>query len=130
MCSSDLNIVAFDKTGTLTVGRPELLQCVSVPGVARVRLLEMVTRVQAQSEHPLARALRTLPGVSEGPAPTVLETRAVAGRGVIARVQAQPGSPELDVLIGNARLMTEHAIDLSMLQEAAARLEGAGRTVS
>ena len=125
-----VSVVAFDKTGTLTVGEPRLLDHTVTAGVAPEAMLALVRAVQAGSEHPLARALRTLPGVSEGPAPTVLETRAVAGRGVIARVQAQPGSPELDVLIGNARLMTEHAIDLSMLQEAAARLEGAGRTVS
>jgi Cu+-exporting ATPase len=49
---------------------------------------------------------------------------------VIARVQVQAEAPEVTALIGNARLMTEHAIDLSMLQDAAAQHEDAGRTVS
>jgi Cu+-exporting ATPase len=125
-----VSVVAFDKTGTLTVGEPRLIASEVTAGVDRDQMLALAAAVQAGSEHPLAHALRNTIPSTPGATPTVLETRAVAGRGVIARVGPHAAAPEFTVLIGNTRLMTENAIDLSMLQDAASRHEGAGRTVS
>ena len=49
--------VAFDKTGTLTLGKPALTGIVAGEGFDEARLLSLAAAVEAQSEHPLGRAL-------------------------------------------------------------------------
>jgi Cu2+-exporting ATPase len=81
-----VDAVLFDKTGTLTTGRPQ------VGGVAAVdgdddRLLRLAAAVEADSEHPLARAIvaeaRTRTG---GQLPRASGFRSMTGRGVQASV--------------------------------------------
>jgi Cu+-exporting ATPase len=138
-----ITVVAFDKTGTLTVGEPRVMACETAAGVDQGRMLALAAAVQAASEHPLARAVRRAHADQAGaiqtgaiqagaePLPRALDTRAVAGRGVIAQVKTDPADETaLTVLIGNARLMTDHAIDLTELHAGAAGHAAAGRTVS
>ena len=129
----DVTVVAFDKTGTLTVGEPRVTACEVAAGVDRGRMLALAAAVQAASEHPLARAVRRAHAdeASAEPLPLAQDTRAVAGRGVIAQVNTHAADAlALTVLIGNARLMRDHAIDLRTLQASAERLAAAGQTVS
>lgn len=129
----DVTVVAFDKTGTLTVGEPRVTACEVATGVDRGRMLALAAAVQAASEHPLARAVRRAHAdeASAEPLPLAQDTRAVAGRGVIAQVKTHAADAlALTVLIGNARLMRDHAIDLTTLQASAERLAAAGQTVS
>ena len=129
-----VDVVAFDKTGTLTAGEPRIIACELASGVDGNRVLALAAAVQATSEHPLARAIRASHAASDAaraPAPVVLEARAAAGRGVIASVRDDLSGPTpFTVLIGNARLMSEHAVDLSALESSAAAHGAAGRTVS
>ena len=133
-----VTVVAFDKTGTLTVGEPRVMACETAAGVDQGRMLALAAAVQAASEHPLARAVRRAYADQAGadqagaePLPLALDTRAVAGRGVIAQVKTDAADVRaLTVLIGNARLMTDHAIDLTELHAGAAGHAAAGRTVS
>jgi Cu+-exporting ATPase len=74
-----LSIVAFDKTGTLTEGRPRLAALVPAEGVAREEALRLAARLQAGSEHPLARAVLAGAGGTPRPAESF---RALPGRGV------------------------------------------------
>src|SRR5215475_7117611 len=46
-----------DKTGTLTTGKPEVVSRVTEEGTSEQELLEIAASVEAQSEHPLARAI-------------------------------------------------------------------------
>src|SRR4030095_5253327 len=46
-----------DKTGTLTAGKPEVVSRVSDKGTSEHELLQIAASVEAQSEHPLARAI-------------------------------------------------------------------------
>ena len=133
-----VTVVAFDKTGTLTVGEPRVMACETAAGVDQGRMLALAAAVQAASEHPLARAVRRAYADQAGtdqagaePLPLALDTRAVAGRGVIAQVKTDAADVRaLTVLIGNAHLMTDHAIDLAGLHAGAAGHAAAGRTVS
>jgi Cu+-exporting ATPase len=53
-----LNIVAFDKTGTLTLGKPRLLNIISLANSADTDvILTSAAGLQLGSEHPLAKAL-------------------------------------------------------------------------
>jgi Cu+-exporting ATPase len=118
--------VVFDKTGTLTEGRPSLVAVNAAPGQTRDAVLSLSAALQQTSEHPLARAVidaaRT--GRVSAPMPKALDVQALPGRGVQAMVNGQV------VLLGSSRLMQERHVDAGALADAAAQLEGQGRTVS
>jgi Cu2+-exporting ATPase len=55
--SRDLDIVIFDKTGTLTRGTPTLSGVAAVAGASEEEVLKLAASVEADSEHPLAKAI-------------------------------------------------------------------------
>jgi P-type Cu+ transporter len=122
--AQDVTIVAFDKTGTLTVGHPEVTDIVPAAGVDGAEVLRLAASLQAGSEHPLAAAVMRR-AEHDGISPAVAhEFRAVAGRGVLAEVDHRR------LLLGNRRLLSEHALSLDELAARADALEAAGNTVS
>ncbi|MCX2861548.1 heavy metal translocating P-type ATPase [Paucibacter sp. PLA-PC-4] len=112
-----LQLVALDKTGTLTEGRPQLIAAEGAP-----ELLRLAAALQAGSEHPLAHAVRV--AAQDLALPASENLRAVAGRGVQARVEQQ------DLALGSGRWMQELGVDLRPQQARAAALQAEGRTVS
>jgi P-type Cu2+ transporter len=82
-----VDAVLFDKTGTLTKGEPQLSGVVAVHG-DEDGLLRLAAAVEADSEHPLARAIvaeaRARTG---GELPQASDCQSMAGRGVQARVE-------------------------------------------
>ena len=119
-----LNVVAFDKTGTLTEGRPELLACEGAAGIDGAQVLALAAALQAHSEHPLAHAVRQAAQAQGLQVAEAQELRAVAGRGVEARVAGR------DLRLGSTRWMGELGVDLSSLEPLQRMLEAEGRTVS
>jgi P-type Cu+ transporter len=119
-----ISVVVFDKTGTLTEGRPRVTGIVPAEGVAESEVLRLAGALQAASEHPLARAVRAraaAEGVSSVPTSGF---RALAGRGVSAKVEGR------GLVLGARRLLEEHRLPLGALAKDAAALEGEGHTVS
>lgn len=82
--------VVFDKTGTLTEGRPHLQALTALEGLSEDEALSLAAALQQGSEHPLGRAVRDAAAQRGLPIPPALDTRAVAGRGIEAQVQAGP----------------------------------------
>jgi Cu+-exporting ATPase len=115
-----VTLVAFDKTGTLTEGRPDLVAIVPATGLTEAAVLRLATALQANSEHPLAEAVRRRAVA----APSAENFRALPGRGVAATVEAAT------LLLGSRRLLDEAGLVPGALAEAAAALESQGRTVS
>jgi Cu2+-exporting ATPase len=113
----ELQVVIFDKTGTLTKGQPALA---AVSAADEPELLRLAASVEADSEHPLARAIvagARARGV-EPSAATGFE--ALAGRGARATVDGHV------VAVGGPRLLA----DLGLEPDAAAEAWGRdGRTV-
>ncbi|MGN6524802.1 MAG: heavy metal translocating P-type ATPase [Burkholderiaceae bacterium] len=98
----DVGVVAFDKTGTLTEGKPMLVACEAVDGDA-ARLLGLAAALQGSATHPLARAVTSMARQTNvRPLPASAE-RAVAGRGMAARVEV----PVAADLAGEARRRAE-----------------------
>jgi Cu2+-exporting ATPase len=92
----NLDMVIFDKTGTLTRGSPALSGVVAAPGGNESDLLAHAAAVEANSEHPLAKAKRrNLPTLHAA------DFEALPGRGAQARVNGK------SVIIGGPRLLTE-----------------------
>jgi Cu2+-exporting ATPase len=52
-----IDAVLFDKTGTLTKGEPAVTGVATVDAVSHDELLELAAAVEADSEHPLAKAI-------------------------------------------------------------------------
>ena len=96
-----VDTVLFDKTGTLTKGEPR------VSGVAVVDgdedgLLRLAAAVEADSEHPLARAIVAAARArAAGDLPAAGDFRSMTGRGVQARVQGAT------VAVGGAALLRQ-----------------------
>ncbi len=77
-----VDAVLFDKTGTLTRGAHVVTGVAPAAGVSEDELLALAGAVEADSEHPLARAIvATAVG-----APRATDFKAIAGRGVEATV--------------------------------------------
>ena len=92
-----VDVVLFDKTGTLTRGAHVVTGVAAVPGVEEDELLRLAGAVEADSEHPLARAIVTT-ARSRGPVPRATDFRSLTGRGVEATVEGQTaavGGPAL-----------------------------------
>ena len=127
-----IDVVAFDKTGTLTMGKPRVI-AVGHDGVfSRVQVLGISAAVNAGSNHPLADAVREAVA-QEGFAnalPGAQDHRALAGRGVTARLRDEHGGT-IDVAFGSRRLMDDWKVDVTAASAAAAAAqENEGRTVS
>jgi Cu2+-exporting ATPase len=117
-----LTVVVMDKTGTLTVGRPSVVDVVTVPGTSPEQVLAWAAAVESNSEHPLARAIvERVAGID---LPAVTDFTTVPGMGARAQVDGQV------LLVGNAELMARQNVPLQTLDAEAARLQGDGRTVA
>jgi Cu2+-exporting ATPase len=100
-----VDAVLFDKTGTLTTGRHVVTDHVVVPrpGVPdATALLALAAAVEADSEHPLARAVVRAAGDAVRPRATGF--RSSAGRGVEAVVDGA------DVAVGGPALLRERGL--------------------
>jgi len=117
-----INIVVLDKTGTITKGEPELTDLVPTPGFDEASLLTIAAALEKGSEHPLGEAIVKGAEARGMAIPSSVGFEAIAGRGVSAKVDGK------NVLLGNARLMEENAIDVSGLTADWERLAGAGKT--
>ena len=80
-----IDTVMFDKTGTLTMGAHAVTGVAATAEFDRDRVLRTAAAVEAESEHPLARAIIGAAD-SEG-VPKATGFRSIAGRGVTADVE-------------------------------------------
>jgi Cu2+-exporting ATPase len=119
----DLGVVVFDKTGTLTLGRPAVAEVVVAHGLDRDEVLGLAAAVEADSEHPLARAIVAAVATAE-PRPTASGFQTNPGHGVRGLVQGRT------IAVGGARLLEDDQLrPAPSLLEAAERLAGQGMTV-
>jgi Cu+-exporting ATPase len=120
-----IRIVAFDKTGTLTVGKPSMTVFEVAEGADRTEALGLAAAVQRLSDHPLARAVVAVADAERIEAVSATDAKAVAGRGVEARVG------ERHLAIASDRWLDELQLAAPQgLATRAAELEQLGNTVS
>jgi len=117
----DAKLIAFDKTGTLTIGKPQLTDLVT-DGIDEDEALRLAASLEAQSEHPIARALGAAAqerGLSLAP---VKDFQATPGMGVSGMVKKKK------LAVGAERFMASLGLDVAPFRDAAARLAGEGKT--
>ena len=78
-----VDVVLFDKTGTLTKGEHTVTGVAGAGATGEDEVLRLAAGVEAQSEHPLARAIVTLAN-KRGQAATATDFQSLPGRGVQA----------------------------------------------
>jgi P-type Cu2+ transporter len=101
-----VDVVLFDKTGTLTKGKPAVTAVATVDDVTPDELLMLAAAVEADSEHPLARAIvrvaeAKVPVTASAPHPRATGFQSLTGRGVQALVD------DATVAVGGPALLTE-----------------------
>ncbi|RKK06064.1 heavy metal translocating P-type ATPase [Pseudoroseomonas wenyumeiae] len=116
-----IELVVFDKTGTLTQGKPSLAALHPARGIALEDALQIAARLQAGSEHPLARAVLAMAGENVRPAEAF---RALPGRGVEGVLDGRR------LVLGSGRLLEESGLTSGPLAEAAAQHAARGHTLS
>jgi P-type Cu2+ transporter len=110
-----VNTVIFDKTGTLTKGEPALVDVSGEPGALR-----LAAAVEADSEHPLARAIVEGAKSRGLSIPTASSFEALPGRGARAEVDGHT------VAVGGPRLIADVSLEPLPV---AAEWDREGRTV-
>ncbi|HEX2141279.1 MAG TPA: heavy metal translocating P-type ATPase [Candidatus Limnocylindria bacterium] len=120
----ELEVVVFDKTGTLTRGRPVLAAAAPAAGVDEGELLEIAAAVEADSEHPLARAV-VAAAQERGLRPPAVESfEALPGRGARARLRG------VELRVGGPALLADAGAELpSEIASETEEWAAAGRTV-
>lgn len=97
--AKDLNVIVFDKTGTLTTGQMGVAEMATVHRVSPDRALALAAAVEADSEHPMARAIRESAEFRDISVPTPSSFEALKGRGVRASINGS------DVFVGGPKLL-------------------------
>ncbi|MCC5785024.1 heavy metal translocating P-type ATPase, partial [Kocuria sp. CCUG 69068] len=99
-----IDVVLFDKTGTLTEGAHAVTGAVPVPGTSKGELLALAAAAEADSEHPVARAIVT--AAAQDPEAQRLglrgtDLRSATGRGVRATVDGA------EITVGGPNMLRE-----------------------
>jgi Cu2+-exporting ATPase len=120
----ELEVVIFDKTGTLTRGEPVLAELSAAPGMEEGELLALAAGVEADSEHPLARAIVAGARQRQVTPEQASDFENLAGRGARARIGKHT------VNVGGPRLLEELGAEVpSSLASVTDGWAAAGRTV-
>jgi Cu2+-exporting ATPase len=104
----EVDAVLFDKTGTLTRGEHEVHGVAAAPGWDEARVLAVAGAVEADSEHPLARAIVAAAGERGGGGATqATDFTALTGRGVEAHVDG------VLVAVGGPTYLRERGLEVA-----------------
>ncbi|MPV36016.1 heavy metal translocating P-type ATPase [Georgenia subflava] len=99
-----VDAVLFDKTGTLTKGEPALHD-IETTGLGQDELLTLAAAAEADSEHPLARAITAAAKERQLDVPRASDFSASTAVGVTATVDGHK------VAVGGPNLLAEHRLD-------------------
>ena len=97
-----VDTVVFDKTGTLTRGEPVVNQLHATMGLTEDEMLALAAAAEADSEHPLARAIVTAARSRALTVPAATEFQAATAVGVTATVAGHT------VSVGGPSLLSRH----------------------
>jgi Cu+-exporting ATPase len=117
-----VDTLVVDKTGTLTAGKPAVTAIAAANGYGEAEILKTAASVERASEHPLAAAIVAAAeerGIALAP---VRGFDSPTGKGAIGMVERRR------VVIGNARFLSELAIDTQSLAGEAEEFRRNGAT--
>jgi len=115
--------VALDKTGTLTLGKPRVVDVISLNQRSKNELLTIAAAIESRSEHPLAAAI-VEKACEEGlPSLEVLDFRSIPGKGAIAKINGH------EYAVGSHRFFDEMKFCTPQAEQVIESLEKQGQQV-
>ena len=117
------NVVVLDKTGTITEGKPRVTEIIS-PELSENELLELASKAESLSEHPLAKAIieeASFRGISLDAPVSSFEN--LSGLGIKAILEDGQS-----LHVGNVKLMVSADISTEKFADDIARLSSQGQT--
>ncbi len=118
-----LKAIALDKTGTLTEGKPEVVEVVPMNGHSEPELLERVGALEAQSDHPLARAIVAYLAKQKVAPLAVEDFRIIQGKGASGTINGKT------FWLGSHRYLEERGQETPEVHETLEKMSQSGRTV-
>jgi len=118
-----LRAIAFDKTGTLTEGRPQVVAVVPFQDHDEQGLLERAAALEAQSSHPLAKAVTDYARQKNVEIRIAENIKAIAGKGATGTYDGR------EFWIGSHRYLEERGQETPEVHEQISKLSDAGRSV-
>jgi len=116
-------VVFLDKTGTVTVGEPNVTYVALAEGVNRLDFIDVALTLEANSSHPLGKAIAKYAQNNGGKSRINSNFTAIFGKGAVTE-------GENGVIIGGNRLlMEEYKIPVESLQHSVDEMEARGETV-
>jgi Cu+-exporting ATPase len=116
--------LVVDKTGTLTAGKPEVTDVVPSAGFGEDDVLGLAAAIEAQSEHPLARAVVSAANKQGIHQRKVEKFLSVTGAGIKGSVDG------INVLVGKQQFLLDNSITLpAELTNRADQLGGQARSL-
>lgn len=104
---AEVKSFAFDKTGTLTTGRAEVEEIIS-PDMPEDALLQLAAALEAQSEHPIATAIRREAARRGLVVQELPDVRSIPSEGIVS------GSGPDVIWAGNPRLVNRMGADVDV----------------
>lgn len=113
-----VDVIAFDKTGTLTLGQPKVVDTITFDRYEKEQVLALAANLEARSEHPIAKAIMA----SNHSDITAIQPVVLPGLGLTGNINGK------NVALGNASLMLQLSVDITVAKEALARMSSLART--
>ncbi len=120
---TEVDTIVFDKTGTLTYGKLEVVAIVPQGSADELSVLRLAGSLEAQSEHPLARAIVKRMEAQAVKPLKVQRVTAVPGFGVTGDYDGKK------LLIGNRSLMKQENVNIETCIDQSEAQMDKGRTV-
>jgi Cd2+/Zn2+-exporting ATPase len=117
-----LKAIALDKTGTLTFGRPEVQEIIPLNNHTMEELLATAAALEANSEHPLAKAILQKADSQNIAVNAAKDFQAIKGKGAEGRIDGRL------FWIGSHRMMHERGEDTPDVHKKVLEFEDAGHT--
>ena len=118
-----VDTLVIDKTGTLTEGRPTLLAVETLGGTDESEALRLAASLERSSEHPIATAIVVAARERKLTLADAQDFDSPVGKGVSGTVDGKK------LVLGNAVLLKERAIDTASGESRADALRADGATV-
>lgn len=117
-----IDTIVFDKTGTITEGKPVVTDIQVFGNFTNEQALQLAASSEQYSEHPLAQALLRSAEEESIPLLASQDFQALSGRGLSVTIAEQ------HILLGNAKLMTESAIEIDQAVAVAEKFASEAKT--
>ena len=117
------DIVVLDKTGTITKGTPEVTDILAFEGLNQEEVIRYSARLEQGSSHPIASAiLDKAQSISSDAIVPADDFQNLSGHGIKGSLDGKVA------LLGNASLMTNEGIDVSVFKDDFNALSSQGKT--